>query len=67
MHVIHMDGGPVVCCDKCAELVPFMEYRNGAHECLRPRFGDSRGPTGFRVGMVERERLLAQAQARVED
>ncbi len=65
MHVIHMDGGPVVCCDKCAELVPFRDELYGVHECERRRFGTF-APPGFRAGMMERERLLAQAQARAE-
>ncbi len=66
MHVIHMEGEPFVYCDMCAELVPFLDELYGVHECEPRRFGTF-APPGLRAGMMERERLLAQAQARAGD
>ncbi len=66
MHIIHMEGEPFVYCDIGRHLVPFREEQYGVHECEPRRFGTF-APPGLRAGMMERERMLALAQARAED
>ncbi len=66
MHIIHVEGEPFVYCDIGGHMVPFRDELYGVHECERRRFGTF-APLGPRAGMMERERLLAQAQARAED